>query len=67
MMNMQLLTNKSLQIMIELTFIDKLLIRWGIVTKNYKKYAEEMQRELDYQHLTGLEFWDKYYFDHDYK
>ena len=53
--------------MIELTFIDKLLIRWGIVTKNYKKYVEEMQRELDFVHLSGMEFWDKYYFDHDYK
>lgn len=53
--------------MIKLSKLDKILIRLGIVTKNYKKYAEIMQRDLDYQHLTGLEFWDKYYFDHDYK
>ena len=53
--------------MIELTFIDKLLIRWGIVTKNYKRYAYRMQRELDFAHLSGMEFWDKYYYDHDYK
>lgn len=53
--------------MCKLNKLDKFLIRWGIVTKNYKKYSERMQRELDLAHLTGLEFWDKYYFDHDYK
>lgn len=60
-MNMQLLTNKSLQIMNSLTFIDKLLIRWGIATKNYKKYAERMQRALDYEHLSYNDFTRKYY------
>ena len=61
MMNMQLLTNKSLQIMIELTFIDKFLIRWGIVTKNYKRYAYRMQRALDEEHLPYNDFIRKYY------
>ena len=60
-MNMQLLTNKSLQIMNSLTFIDKFLIRWGIVTKNYKRYAYLMQRALDYEHLSYTDFVHKYY------
>lgn len=47
--------------------IHVILHRWGITTKAYKRYVEEMQRELDFAHLSGLEFWDKYYFDHDYK
>lgn len=50
--------------MIKLTFIDKILIRWGIVTKNYKRYAYEMQRALDNEHLDTLEFWEKYYGKH---
>lgn len=44
-----------------LTLIDKILIRWGIVTKNYKRYAYRMQRALDYQHLSSDDFFDKYY------
>jgi len=47
-----------------LTFIDKLLIRWGIVTKNYKRYAYRMQRALDYQHLSYNDFVHKYYDKH---
>ena len=48
----------------KLRTLDKILIRWGIVTKNYKKYAERMQRDLDYAHLTPTEFLDKYYPNH---
>lgn len=44
-----------------LTFIDKFLIRWGIVTKNYKRYAYRMQRALDLQHLSYNDFVNKYY------
>ena len=47
--------------MIELTFIDKFLIRWGIVTKNYKRYAYRMQRALDEEHLPYNDFIRKYY------
>ena len=47
--------------MIKLTFIDKLLIRWGVVTKNYKNYAYRMQKALDYQHLSYNDFVNKYY------
>lgn len=44
-----------------LTKLDKILIRWGIVTKNYKHYAYLMQRALDYEHLPYSDFVDKYY------
>lgn len=44
-----------------LTFLDKILIRWGIVTKNYKHYAYIMQRALDFEHLSYPDFMDKYY------
>ena len=50
--------------MIKLSLIDKILIRWGIATKNYKRYAYEMQRALDDEHLDTFEFWDKYYGKH---
>lgn len=47
--------------MCKLNKLDKLLIRWGIVTKNYKRYVYRMQRALDYQHLSYPDFIDKYY------
>lgn len=33
-----------------LTFLDKILIRWGIQTLNYKVYVQLMQRALDAEH-----------------
>ena len=50
--------------MIKLTKLDKFLIRLGIVTEHYKRYAYEMQRALDDEHLDTFEFWDKYYGRH---
>lgn len=50
--------------MMTLTKLDKFLIRLGIVTKNYKRYAYEMQRALDNEHLNTFEFWEKYYGKH---
>lgn len=62
MMNMPLLMNwLNLNTMCKLNKLDKLLIRWGIVTKNYKRYAYRMQRALDEQHLSYSDFIDKYY------
>lgn len=50
--------------MTRLTKLDKFLIRLGIVTWNYKRYAYEMQRALDNEHLDTFEFWEKYYGKH---
>ena len=61
MMNIQKQENGSQQIMTELNILDKILIRWGIVTKNYKNYAYNMQKALDYEHLSYIDFADKYY------
>ena len=47
--------------MTKLNILDKILIRRGIVTKNYKRYAYRMQRALDYQHLSYIEFVNKYH------
>lgn len=47
--------------MLHLNFIDKILIRWGIVTKNYKNYSYRMQRALDAEHLSYNDFITKYY------
>lgn len=42
-----------------LTFIDKFLIRWGIVTKNYRKYQQKMQERLDinWRHHHVPDYW----------
>lgn len=47
--------------MCKLNKLDKFLIRWGIVTKNYKNYVYRMQRALDFQHLSSLDYLNKYY------
>lgn len=43
-----------------LTKIDVILHKVGINTKAYKQYAYEMQRELDYEHLSVMQFINKY-------
>lgn len=47
--------------MVTLTKLDKFLIRLGIVTEHYKKYARAMQRALDYEHLRSTDYFNKYY------
>lgn len=44
----------------QLTKIDVILHKVGINTKVYKQYAYEMQRELDYEHLSTMQFINKY-------
>lgn len=46
--------------MTKLTKVDVLLHKVGINTKAYKQYAYEMQRELDYEHLSCNQFIYKY-------
>ena len=46
--------------MSKLTKIDVILHKVGINTKAYKRYAYEMQRELDYEHLCCYDFINKY-------
>lgn len=43
-----------------LTKIDVILHKVGINTKVYKQYAYELQRELDYEHLSVMQFINKY-------
>ena len=44
-----------------LNLIDKILIRLGIVTNHYKKYAHQMQKALDKEHMNPLEYYSKYH------
>lgn len=44
-----------------LTFLDKILIRWGIQTTNYKRYVKRIQRMLDAEHYFNYGWTSKDY------
>lgn len=45
----------------KLSKLDKILIRWGYATKNYKRYQKSMQKALDNEHLNVSDYIKKYY------
>lgn len=53
--------NNSVMYIYKLSKLDKILIRWGYATKNYKRYQKSMQRALDNEHLNVSDYIKKYY------
>lgn len=48
-----------------ISILDKVLIRWGIQTTNYKKYLKSMQKALDFEKVKrGTMSQEAFYINH---